>query len=185
MGSPLDRGGPTVRRIANDEASPDLLAAIHRLMHEVFPGEFSGEDWQHTCGGTHVIVTELDAVVAHAAVVERILEVAGQPFRTGYVEGVATGPVRQREGLGSIAMREVARLLRSEYEMGALATAHHRFYERLGWERWKGPTFVRGGSEPIRTPDDDDGVMVLRFGPSSEIDLGATISCDPRAGDVW
>jgi aminoglycoside 2'-N-acetyltransferase I len=186
MASPLDRGVPTVRRLMTAQAGTDVLQGIHRLMLDAFPaGEFSDEDWQHTCGGSHVIVTELGSVVAHAAVVERVLEVADRPFRTGYVEGVATTPARQREGLGSMVMREVANLVRTAYDMGALATARHEFYERLGWERWKGPTLVRSEADPIRTPDDDDGVMVLRFGPSSDIDLTASISCDARAGDVW
>ena len=45
--------------------------------------------------------------------------------------------------------------------------------------------FVRRGSTTVRTPDDDDGIMVLRFGPSASIDLTAPISCDARSGDDW
>ena len=54
------------------------------------------------------------------------------------------------------------------FELGALATGRWSFYERLGWERWRGPTFARDGDEVIRTEDDDDAVMVLRFGPSAD-----------------
>jgi hypothetical protein len=32
---------------------------------------------------------------------------------------------------------------------------------------------------------EDDGVMVLRFGPSAAIDLHASMSCDERPGDDW
>lgn len=52
------------------------------------------------------------------------------------------------------------------------------------WERWQGPTFARDGAELIRT-EEDEGVMVLRFGPSESIDLRAPISCEARAGDDW
>ncbi len=69
--------------------------------------------------------------------------------------------------------------------MGALSTSKQRFYERLGWERWLGPTFVRRGGGVVRTPDEDDGIMVLRFGASREVDRTAAISCEARSGDDW
>ena len=74
---------------------------------------------------------------------------------------------------------------RSTYQLGALSTGEHRFYERIGWERWQGPTLVRAGGELIRTPDEDDGIMVMRFGSSTGVDLSAPIVCDVRPGEVW
>lgn len=112
-------------------------------------------------------------------------EAAGRAFRTGYVEGVATAPGRQGEGLGSTAMAELTALVRREFEFGALSTDRRSFYARCGWERWHGPTFVRRGGELIRTEDEDDGVMVLRFGPSAGVDLTAPIVCEARRGDDW
>jgi hypothetical protein len=82
-------------------------------------------------------------------------------------------------------MTEITKSIRDEFEMGALSTDRHRFYERLGWERWAGPTFVRKGSEEIRTEEEDAGIMVLRFGPSETIDLTASLSCEARRGDDW
>lgn len=176
---------PTVRRLTTTEASSDRLAEIRHLLDEAFRGDFSNEDWEHTLGGWHVVVEDGDAVVSHAAVVPRILEVAWRPVRTGYVESVATAPERQREGLGSLAMAEIAKVLRSEFEMGALSTGDHRFYERLGWERWQGPTFVRRGPALIRTEEEDDALMVLRFGPSKDFELTAALSCESRPGHDW
>jgi aminoglycoside 2'-N-acetyltransferase I len=75
--------------------------------------------------------------------------------------------------------------VRESFELGGLSTAHHHFYERLGWERWQGPTYVRDGDDVIRTEEEDDGVMVLRFGPSATIDLTAPITCEARPGDDW
>lgn len=176
---------PAVRRFTTAEASADFLEEIHRFLVHAFDGDFAEEDWEHTRGGWHIVVADGDVVVSHAAVVPRVLEVGGRPLHTGYVEGVATAPERRREGLGSVAMDAVAEGLRPEFEMGALATSAQGFYARLGWERWRGPTFVRYGSEAVRTEDEDDGVMVLRFGPSKTLDLAAPISCEARRGDDW
>lgn len=175
----------SIRSFTTDEAPPDALVAIRHLMDEAFEGEFTEEDWEHTIGGRHVVVEESALVVAHASLIERTIEVGGRPFRTGYVEGVATRPSEQGRGLGSLAMDEIARLIRLDFEMGALATARQTFYERLGWERWRGSTYVRRRSETVRMPADDDAVMVLRFGPSKHVDLAEAISCEERVGDDW
>ncbi len=132
-----------------------------------------------------MVVTDGGAVVAHAAVVGRELHVDGRPIDTGYVEGVGTAPAHQGEGLGTLAMREIGDLIRRHHDLGALATSAHGFYERLGWERWRGPTFVRTDGGLVRTPDEDDGIMVLRFGPTAAVDLGAALSCEARRGDDW
>ncbi len=161
------------------------LAAARRLMDHAFRGRFDDTDWDHTLGGWHVLVTDGGRLVAHAAVVPRPLHVDRRPVDAGYVEAVATAPDRQGEGLGARAMAEVDRLLRRHHELGALSTGAHGFYEGLGWERWWGPTFVRRGDLLVRTPDEDDGIMVLRFGSSAAVDLGAPLSCDARSGDDW
>ena len=48
-----------------------------------------------------------------------------------------------------------------------------------------GPAFVRDGTDLTRTPEEDGGIMVLRFGPSLEFDLEAPIACEARSGDDW
>jgi aminoglycoside 2'-N-acetyltransferase I len=162
-----------------------LLVEVRALMDAAFHGEFGDDDWHHALGGTHVIVCEHGAVVSHAAVVPRRIDVGGRPWHTGYVEAVATAPDHQRRGFGAVAMREVATILLRDFELGALSTGRHSFYERLGWERWRGPTFVRDGAATTRTEDEDDGVMVLRFGASEQVDLTAPITCEARPGDDW
>ncbi len=176
---------PTVEVFRTWEAPEGRLQEIRRLLDDAFEGNFSDDDWDHTLGGWHVIVVEGGDVVSHAAVVARVLEVAGRPFAAGYVEGVATAPTRQGEGLGSLAMAGLGQLIRRHFEIGGLSTDRHDFYGRLGWERWQGDTFVRDGPEAIRTTDEDDGVMVLRFGPSRDVDLTAPITCETRPGDDW
>lgn len=155
------------------------------MLDAAFEGDFDDHDWEHALGGVHAVVCDGDAVVAHASVVPRVLEVAGRPLRTGYVEGVATAASHRGRGLGSAVMTEIGAVLRAEYELGALGTGAYAFYEALGWERWRGPTLVRREGGDTRTAWEDGAIMVLRFGPSAGIDLAAPLSCEPRPGDDW
>lgn len=167
------------------ELSTGRLEELHALLVHAFKGDFSNDDWNHALGGWHVTASD-GAVVAHAAIVERTIGVGERFFRTGYVEAVATAPARQGEGLGTIVMERVARILRTDFEFGALATGGPAFYEQLGWERWQGPTFVRHPRRGlVRTAAADDAILVLRYGATSDVDLELPISCEVRPGDVW
>lgn len=174
-----------VRTFETADADPRHLQAARSLMDRAFVGDFSDDDWAHSIGGWHVVAVEDDSIVAHASVVPRSIEVDKRSFRTGYVEAVATDPARQGHGLGTAVMQVIGELIATHHQLGALSTWEHRFYERLGWERWQGPTYVRDGDATLRTVDDDNGIMVLRVGPSLAVDLRAAISCDRRIGDDW
>lgn len=167
------------------EASAARLAEIRALLLAAFGSDFSDDDWEHALGGWHVVVTEGGSLLSHAAVVPRLLEAGGRRLRAGYVEAVATHPARRREGLGSRAMAELSRVLAGTFELGALATGAHEFYRRLGWERWRGPTYVRDGARLVRSPAEDGGIMVLRFGATEGLDLTGPIVCETRRGDAW
>lgn len=161
-------------------------AAIRRLLDDAFAGDFTDDDWQHALGGWHALIEEAGAIVAHAAVVERRLEIGGRVVSAGYVEAVAVPTSRQRSGLGSSVMRAINAIIRERFELGALSSGEWGFYERLGWERWRGPTYVRrADGQIVRTPDEDDGVMVLRTERSGPLDLREPIACDERPGDSW
>ena len=148
--------------------------------------DFTDDDWAHALGGWHAFVAEDGAVVAHAAVVERRILAGGRDYAAGYVEAVAVRPDRQGRGLGSRVMAALDELIRDRFELGVLSTGEWHFYERLGWERWRGPAFVRRrGGLLERVEDEDDAVMVRRFGSSAALDLGAPIACDERDGDSW
>jgi aminoglycoside 2'-N-acetyltransferase I len=178
-----------LRRLASSDLTDAEVRAIRRLMTDAFGDDederFEDADWEHALGGVHVIVAIDDAIVAHAAVVERELRVAGLPVRTGYVEAVATAPDCHGEGLGTMVMREIGAIIERDFELGALGTGSHHFYERLGWRTWQGPAFVRRSDGDRRTPDEDGYIMVLRTSRTPAIDLAAPISCDWRPGDVW
>lgn len=175
-----------VRICRSDALTAGDRLALRTLLDAAFAGEFADEDWAHALGGTHALIETADAVIAHASVVPRTLDVAGHPIRTGYVEAVAVLPARQGTGLGTAVMRALGEVITRDFALGALSTGEWHFYERLGWERWQGPTWVRhpdGRRE--RTPDDDDSLMILRTPRTPALDLSAPLACDARPGDVW
>ena len=146
---------------------------------------FTDADWAHAVGGIHFVLDLDGEIVTHASVVERELHVAGRPLRTGYVEAVATASGREGAGFGSLVIADVTSYIRDRFELGALGTGRHRFYERLGWLTWTGPASVRTLEGPRRTSDEDGYILVLPTPSSPALDLDAPISCDWRSGDVW
>jgi len=172
------------------QAGSALLAAaqlqdFRALLDAAFDGDFSGDDWAHALGGTHVWIDGPAGVVSHGALVERTLVCSGQVLRTGYVEAIATAPAHRRRGYASDVVKRINALIREQHALGALSTGTPEFYERLGWERWRGPTFVNGPHGLERTHDDDGGVLILRTPRSPELDLDGHIVADWRAGDAW
>ena len=162
----------------------DLAPAVRELMDEAFDGDFTDEDWEHGLGGVHSVLVDAGEVVAHASVVPRPLWIEERRLAVGYVEAVAVLPERQGEGLGTQVMRALDEALDAS-ELGVLSTGEHRFYERLGWERWAGPTWVREAEGDRRTADEDDGIMIRRTPTTGELSLHAAIVCEPRDGDDW
>jgi aminoglycoside 2'-N-acetyltransferase I len=175
--------------VSTHELTTPEITAIRALMVAAFGSEdgerFTDADWDHATGGLHFVLDLDGEIVAHAAVVERELHVGGRALRTGYVEAVATAPDRQGTGWGSLMMSEVTAYIRDRFELGGLGTGRHRFYERLGWRTWKGPSFVRTADGALATPDEDGYIMVLATPTSPPLDPAAPISCDWRPGDVW
>ena len=165
------------------------VVVIREMLEDAFGTDeedrFTTDDWEHALGGVHFVLDLDDEIIAHAAVVEREIHVDGRPLRTGYVEAVATAPDRQGNGFGSLVMADVTSYIRERFELGALGTGRHRFYERLGWFTWIGPLFVRTADGTRRTPDEDGYLLVLSTPSSPTLDLTATLSCDWRPGDVW
>ena len=161
------------------------LTAIRSMMNSAFEGNFSDDDWEHTLGGTHVLLREDDLIMSHAAVVERQLIAGDTPWRTGYVEGVATHPAHRRQGYAAAVMRMVNEVVSRSFELGALSTEVPELYLQLGWERWQGPTYVATPGGPIRTENEDAGIMVLRTERTAELTLSESLTCRARRGDAW
>jgi len=178
-----------LRRLRTDDLTQAEVVEIRRLLDAAFGDDeeerFTEADWDHSVGGVHFVLDDDGSIVSHASVVERELHIAGQPFRTGYVEAVATLPARQGEGFGTTIMRDATAYVREAFELGALGTGEQGFYERLGWTTWAGPSSVRTHDGPRPTPDEDGYIMVLRTPASVDVDQAAGISCEWRTGDVW
>ena len=173
-------------RVAVSAAVPPPLLQNFRAMLDIaFDGEFSDDDWAHALGGTHVWVDGPNGAVSHGALVERTLVCSCQVVRAGYVEAIATAPAYRRRGCASEVLKRINDLIREQHVLGALSTGTPEFHERLGWERWRGPTFVNGPHGLERTHDDDGGVLILRTPRSPELDLDGHIVADWRAGDAW
>jgi aminoglycoside 2'-N-acetyltransferase I len=167
-----------------DPGQPDRsgLRELRALLDEAFDGDFSDDDLDHCRGGTHLRVRHDGVLAAHAAVVPRRLRVGEEVLRCGYVEAVAVRPSYQGLGLGRAVMQAAGEVLHRGFEVGALSTGSPGFYERLGWRRWHGPTYVVDTAWH-RTPDEDEGVMVLEV--ATVLDLTAPIAVEWRPGDSW
>ena len=180
----------TLRQALTDQLTSAEVARVRDLMRDAFAddehGGFTEEDWQHALGGTHFLIEADGSIVCHASVVTRDLHVDGAPLMTAYVEAVATDPVRQRQGLGSQVMRAIGDFIdHGAWQLAALGTGSQAFYERLGWQVWRGPSFVRTADGDVATPD-EDGYIMFRLTPRSpSLRADTPISCVWRPGDVW
>ena len=181
-------GRVQLRRMATGDLTPGEVAEIRSILDAAFGDDeerFTEADWDHAVGGIHVVLDVGGRIVAHGSVVERALEIDGRGVRTGYVEAVATAPGVQGRGHGTEVMRAIGDIIRAGFELGALGTGSHGFYERLGWETWDGPASVRTPDGERRTPDEEGYIMVLRTPTTPPFEPGSALSCDWRPGDVW
>jgi aminoglycoside 2'-N-acetyltransferase I len=164
-----------VRTAHTDELPQPTLEAIRALLVDVFAGEFTEHDWEHTLGGVHALTFVDDEVVGHGSLVERRLTYDERSLRTGYVEGFAVRRGHRARGHGSAIMDALEEIIRAEYRLGALASTDEaaHFYERRGWIRWSGPT----------EPDGEGAVYVLPA--AARLNPELPLVADERAGDAW
>ncbi len=100
-----------------------------------------------------------------------------------YGELVATRVSHQRQGHATALIRRLAAEIR-RYEIGALSPSDPFFYERLGWERWRGALLVQSANGIEATPD--AALMALRLPRTPpDLDLSASLAVDWRPGEVW
>lgn len=185
----LDQDRVRIRQLRTEELTAAEVEAIRGLLWAAFAedenGAFTEDDWQHSIGGMHFVLDLDGTIVTHASVVERELQVDGTPVWTGYVEAVATATGQQRRGYGTAVMRQVNEYIAQHFQLGGLGTGSQHFYERLGWQIWRGPSYVRTPRGLERTADEDGYILVLQTPSSPALDLTAQISCEWRQGDVW
>lgn len=174
-------------RRTSAELTSQQRSQLRRLFDRAWAGKggtFDDDDWQAALGGSHFILHEDGLIVSHAAVVERTLEFAGTPVRTGYVEAVATLPERQGEGHASRVMAEVNAFIDGEYAVGGLGAAAPEFYARIGWAPWRGRTAART-SDGLRMTPEEDGHIFVRPVEAAVVAADSLLVCEGRPGDHW
>jgi len=171
--------------VATEELTDDQRTAII----DVCVAAHDNEDFNNLftyipSGGRHVVAWLGAECVGHAVATTRWAQPEGLPvLRTAYIDAVSTRPLAQSRGYGSAVMRRLAGDI-EDYEISCLETDIPGFYERLGWELWRGPLAGRDDDGLIPTPD-QRGVMVLRLPrtPPLDLDKGMTIEC--QASRIW
>jgi aminoglycoside 2'-N-acetyltransferase I len=132
---------------------------------------------------THILGRFHGRLVSHALWVTRWLQCPGlSPWRTAYVEAVATDEKYRNRGFATQVMQRLAEEIK-DYDIGALSTGSPGFYSRLDWVSWRGPLFVRKEGELVPTPNDTAMVLPLLSTPC--LDLDATLSVEWREGELW
>ena len=179
----------SIRIAQTEELMPADIAAVSALCEAAFAEPWK-DAWEQVGPGLHAIAEEGGRPVAHAMVVDRRLYLGHEPdlaLDVGYVEWVAAHPGIQGHGHGTRVMHEIGRIITDEYVLGALATSSNAFYERLGWETWRGPTSVRMlDGLRVRSADEDGHVMILRSPRTpTDLDPAGPIAVDWRAGESW
>ncbi|MCO5185653.1 MAG: GNAT family N-acetyltransferase [Anaerolineae bacterium] len=167
----------------------ELDAATRRAIIDVCIAAHQEPDFENLfiyapTGGRHFLAYDGATLVSHASVSTRWLQPEGHPImRTAYVDAVATLPAYQGQGYGSAVMRQLARSI-DDYAIACLETDRPGFYERLGWEVWRGSLAGRSERGLVPTPE-QEGVMVLRLPhtPPLNLDAGLTIEC--QTSRIW
>ncbi len=145
------------------------------------------EDFRHYMellpNPVHLLARRSGTLVSHAAWVTRWLQVKeDKVLRTAYVEAVATAPEYQRRGFASAVMQHLITHI-DDFDIGALSPSDADFYERLGWELWRGPLAVRTEQCLMSTPGEE--VMIYRLLRTPKLDLKNLLTVEWREGEVW
>src|SRR5574342_462798 len=133
---------------------------------------------------THVLGYYNDLLVCHALWVTRRLQVGTNPIlRTAYVEAVATEVEYRNRGFASSVMKYLVGQIQ-DYELAALSPFSVEYYERLGWELWRGSLFIRTKYNLMPSLDGEE-VMIFRLPKTPALDLNAPLSAEWREGELW
>ena len=136
-------------------------------------------------GGLHFLAFHDEHLVSHAMVTTRWLQPEGQPLlKTAYIDAVATLPTQQGLGHGSAVMRHLARTIDDEYVIASLETDRVEFYERLGWQLWRGSLAGRSEQGLIPTPE-QNGIMILRLSQTPALNLDSTLTIECQDERIW
>jgi GNAT superfamily N-acetyltransferase len=161
-----------------------MRAAIVELCTAAYQTDFSRFFFYLPTDGLHFIAYLDDQIVSHALVTTRWVQPERLPvLRAAYVEAVATLPVYQRRGYGSAVLRELTAHL-IEYDIAYLTAERTAFFERQGWERWRGPRVSRSSGELAPKPSQQI-IMILRLANTPPLDLDRLLTIEVQATKPW
>jgi aminoglycoside 2'-N-acetyltransferase I len=187
---PIEEDVMTEPIFITSELTQKLSASTRAQVIQVCIAAHQEEDFQNLFsyvpfGGWHFLAYHHDQVVSHAMVTTRWLQPDGHPvLKTAYIDAVATLPTFQGQGYGSAVMRHLAEEIDQEYEIACLETDRETFYERLGWQTWRGPLAGRGKDGLILTTE-QPGIMILRLSQTPELDLDSMLTIECQTGRIW
>jgi aminoglycoside 2'-N-acetyltransferase I len=156
----------TIQVVQREDLSEKDLASLLAWLEEAFGdaiGSWRRETWTDIGPGPHFMLRDAEGQLrAHACIDWLPMMIGERLVHTGYLEAVATRADSRRQGFASQVVEAAQREIVANAEIGFLATGEHSFYERLGWIRWRGATWVteRDGSV-TRTPAEDAGIMAF------------------------
>lgn len=168
----------------------DLNASIRTSIIHLCIAAHQEEDFKNLfsyvpSGGLHFLAYRDEQLVSHALVTTRWLQPEDQPLlKTAYVDAVATLPTHQGYGYGSALMRQLAREIDREYVIACLETERITFYERLGWQTWRGPLGGRSEQGLIPTPE-QNGIMILRLSQTPALNLDSALTIESQNERIW
>ena len=172
----------SIERVRTSSLAPRVLEQVQALCKDAY-GEDLSRYFADIGPGVHLIGWHGPALVSHLMWVDRPLYVDGrEPLRSAYVELVATRTRDLRHGYATKLLQRLALEIQA-YDIGALSPGPTTLYERLGWEKWRGPLSVRTGEGMMPTPDEE--VLILRLPGSPALDLDASLAVDWRPGEIW
>ena len=176
-------------RTISSARTEDLNAATRAAIIQLCVAAHQEDDFKRLftyipSGGRHFLAYCEDALVGHAVVTTRWLQVEDGPvMRTAYVDAVATLPACQGQGHGSAVMRHLADSV-GDYTIACLETDRPDFYARLGWELWPGALAGRGEQGVIPTPE-QEGIMILRLPQTPPLEFDGVLSIECQPGRIW
>lgn len=167
-----------------DQLTAGELRELRSILEETFGPRFDDVAWEHCLGGTHYFLRYQGELVSHVSFAPRLLWQDGRRLNGVYGESMVTVPRLQGRGIGTIVAAMATADVSLHYEIGAFASSKYRFYERLGWRKWEGPTFVltESGRRPAAP---DRGAVMALLPKGSAIDPRGDLTTDWREGDIW
>ena len=110
----------SLRIVPSAELETAEWSALTNLCVAAFAEPWDGY-WESIGPGVHVLAEDAGhGIVAHAAIVDRLLYPGDGTLRAGYVEAVAVEPDWQRRGLGTRVMEVINRMIDERYELGSV-----------------------------------------------------------------